>query len=657
MLKPRQMSRLLIVASRQRMFDVIRTLYLHHLFHIEEFVEQVDEAFTGFTIGTPLEGATETSNELLRLRAIENTFLLKAESETVFKRLPAGPLKERISREFPVIASEIEKLVAKRSVLDAAYKELEQKISDLKPFAPFPYDLDVLRGYENLAVYAGKVKQPVVPACPHEVFTTTQGKNGTFEVLIVPNAARNVAENALSDADFQATPVPLGSGPATAIIGHLEAEGLKAKDEIASVDQRLDAIKVSHQDFFLACDEALSIDIQQSEAPLRFATTDHAFIAEGWVPSDCVGDLKAVLQEATGAHVYVMDLEVDPVHDKVPVEYENPPFVRSAQVLMDVYSRPSYSELDPTLFLSIIFPIFFGLILGDVGYGAILLLVCMGLREFAKGEEAGYLLKTLRNASISSIVFGILYSEFLGFPLPWSPIIFSRHLIIGGQGGGHGPNIPGLMVMAIWIGIFHITLGRVLGMANHARQDHGAHRVKAVLANLGWIMVMWGLLMAIWSAFPIPYMPDFTQMPTLGGGISTAIAMGVFLIVAGLVLIARDSALEIVEIPAVVSNVFSYARIMAVGLSSVAIAMVVNYIGIGMLIAPHLEHPSILGVISVIAGVVVFVIGHLGNTALGIIGGGLHSIRLHYVEFFTKFYKGGGIKYSPFGINRRFTEE
>ena len=338
------------------------------------------------------------------------------------------------------------------------------------------------------------------------------------------------------------------------------------------------------------------------------------------------------------------------------MEYNNPSFAKPSQLLLDTYSRPKYTELDPTIMISIVFPIFFGLILGDVGYGVLLLILCLGLRKFVKGEEGRQLLVVLRNASIASIFFGVFYSEFLGFPCPWAYVLPSRHLNIGGE-GGHGPNIPGLMMVAIWIGIIHITLGRVLGMVNHARQDHGDHRIKAVLANAGWILVMWGILVMIWSIVQLPYMPDFTTLPPVVMILNMTAIVGAVMLVIGALFIARDSGLELVELPTIISHTLSYSRLVAVGLSSVAIAMVVNYIAIGMLIEPQLENITLIGVIFIIIRCYRLFGGHLMNMVLGILGGGLHSIRLHYVEFFTKFYKGGGKKYSPFGLNRRFTED
>jgi V/A-type H+-transporting ATPase subunit I len=390
---------------------------------------------------------------------------------------------------------------------------------------------------------------------------------------------------------------------------------------------------------------------------LRFATTNQTFVADGWVPSGSVEKIRQALVNATGGKIFVTVLPTDPEHDSVPVEYDNPSFAKPTQMLMDVYSRPKYTELDPTLTLSIVFPLFFGLILGDVGYGLILLAMCLVLRKYLKGDEGAQLLIVLRNASISSIIFGLLFGEFLGFALPWRPVIFSRHLNIGEHAAGHGPNIPELLMLSIWLGLLHITLGRVLGMINHSRQDHGDHRIKAVMANFGWLAVMWGLLIVIWSIAALPLMPDLTSLPKLVMNFNSASIAGALVLVIGVIFIARDSALEVVELPTIISHVLSYTRIVAVGLSSVAIAMVVNFMAINMLIEPQLGNITITGVLLIILGVFVFVIGQTLNLALGILGSGLHSIRLNYVEFFTKFYKGGGTKYSPFGLRRRFTED
>jgi V/A-type H+-transporting ATPase subunit I len=486
----------------------------------------------------------------------------------------------------------------------------------------------------------------------------SKGKGRHFTVVIAAVEQRSVVEGALQEAGYQAVPIPDESGVPQERISFYSSQITLIKKEIEDINQKLDAIKEKHADFLVACEEILKVQVDQTEAPLRFATTNETFVAEGWVPTNRVDAVSDSLTNVTGGKIFITVLPIDLEHDVVPVEYDNPSFAKPTQMLMDVYSRPKYAELDPTLILSIMFPLFFGLILGDVGYGLLLLGMCLVLRKYLKVDDGAQLLTVLRNASFSSILFGLLYSEFLGFELPWKPIMFSRHLKIGGgEAGGQGPAIPELMMLAIWIGILHITLGRILGMINHARQDHGDHRIKAVMANFGWLAVMWGLLIVIWTIAALPLMPDLTSLPKIFINLNAAAIVGAVLLVTGVILIARDSALEIVELPTIISHVLSYARIVAVGLSSVAIAMVVNFIAIGMLISPQLEHITVVGVLFIIMGVVVFLIGHALNMALGILGGGLHSIRLHYVEFFTKFYKGGGKKYSPFGYKRRFTED
>jgi V/A-type H+-transporting ATPase subunit I len=651
------MSRMLIVASRDQAVPIIQELYRGNVFHIEEYVEQGREGYEGFKIGTPLEGATEASAELIKVRAIENVFAIRGEDVEAKEKLALPRIRSQIEQDLPGIEKEVEELAGARSKLDTKAKEYEQKIAELAPFLEIPVDLALLRGFWHFSILAGYVNGDVSLTVPHEM-QVIKGKERSFVLAIVPEKNRAEAERLFQAAQFQAVTIPEENGTAPARTAYYVEQIASLRKEIDAINAKLAKIKESHTGLLVACEEAFRAKIEQAEAPLRFATTSKVFVAEGWVPVDRVKGISEALDKATGGKVFVTDLPVDPLHDAVPVEYNNPSFAKPAQMLMDIYSRPMYTEVDPTLMLAIVFPIFFGFILGDVGYGLLLLAMCFALRRMFKGDDAREFLVVLRNASISTIIFGILFSEFLGFELPWQPIIFSRHLNIGGaEVAGHGPAIAELMVVAIWIGILHITLGRALGMINHARQDHGAHRMKAVMANLGWIMVMWGIIIGIWSMFPIPLMPDLTGLPVVAAGLSLGLVAAIVLIVMGVIFIARDAILEIVELPTIISHVLSYARLVAVGLSSVAIAMVVNYMSIGMFISPALKNFSILSIVLIIVGVVVFLLGHALNLALGLLGGGLHSIRLHYVEFFTKFYKGGGRKYIPFGMKRRFTED
>ncbi|MFA4861614.1 V-type ATP synthase subunit I [Methanoregula sp.] len=655
MLKPKQMSRLLIAASRDQMAPVITELYRHNLFHIEEFVDQGQEGYEGFKIGTPLPGASEKSTDLIKVRAITNAIAVRGDDIDSVKTCQRAELKSKIERELPALERDVEDLTVRRSKLDTKLKEYEQKIVEITPFASVPVDLDLYHGYTRFTAFAGYVPHEITLSVPNEMFFS-KGKEKNFLVVIVQTEQRGEVERTLQEAGFQSVTIPDETGSPQSRIDYYSGQIASLTKEIAEINGKLAGVRQKHAEFLAACEEFLKSEVEQTEAPLRFATTKQTFVAEGWVPSDKVEEVSNSLVQATGGKIYVTVLPTDYEHDAVPVEYNNPDFAKPAQMLMDVYSRPKYTEVDPTLMLAIVFPIFFGLILGDVGYGLLLLIMCFGLRKMMKGEDGQMFLKVLRNASIMSIIFGLLFSEFLGFSLPWAPIIFSRHLLIGG-GGGHGPAIPALMIMSIWIGILHITLGRVLGMYNHAKQDHGIHRTKAVVANFGWLAVMWGILIAIWSNVAMPYMFNLTHLPVVALGFNVGTFVGGALILIGVICIAWDSVLEVIELPTIISHVLSYARLVAVGLSSVAIAMVVNYMAIGMFIKPQLANLTIVGVFIILVGVIIFLLGHTLNLALGILGGGLHSIRLHYVEFFTKFYKGGGKKYIPFGMKRKFTED
>ena len=655
MLAPRQMSRLLIAGTKEQMGAVIAELYRHRLFHIEDFVGQ--EEYAGFKLGMPLAGATEASNDLITIRAATNAFGIQADSAPHGRPVSGAELRRQLQAELPELDAQADELVTRRTRLETRAKDLESRTAELEPFASIPIDLDLYRGYTSIAVLAGHIPADVAIAAPHEK-AYAGGKKGGFIAVFTPIADREVVERQLLDAGFAAVRIPDETGPASEAIARYQAERASIEKEIEGINRQLGNLKEIHASFLLAADELLTADVERAEAPLRFAVTDLAFVAEGWAPSSEVPEITATLERVTNGKIHVEELEVDYDHDSVPVEYNNPSFSHPTELLMDVYSRPNYREVDPTLLVSIVFPLFFGIILGDVGYGLILLALSFLLRKYLAGEGGNLLLDNLRNAAISSTIFGLIYSEIFGFALPWKPLIFSRHLNIGGEAHGHGPDAVPMLIIAIWIGILHITLGRLISLVNHSRMDHGKHRTQAMIAQAGWLAFMWGILFVIWSMFPIPLMPN---LGAIGGpialGLNIAGILGVVLILIGIAGIGQENALELMELPTIVSHVLSYARLLAVGLSSVAIAMVVNYIALGMFINPALENLTPVGIVLIVVGIVVLLLGHTVNTALGILGGGLNSIRLHYVEFFTKFYKGGGKKYNPFGMKRLYTTE
>lgn len=654
MLEPEQMRRLLIAAPKGEIDAIIEELYRHNVYHIEDFVPEI-ESPDGLSIGHPLPGASDAASAVIKVRAIENACGIDPDNTEVKEKIPASRIRAMIETDLPTIEKQVETLVSTRKTLESSLKEHEQRVKDLEPFVAIPLDLDLYRGYERFTVFAGHISSDVVISVPHEKYFSDE-VDGNMIVVVVPNEHREEVERTLLDARFQAVPIPDETGSPAKCLQIHEDKVVKAKEGIDEVEQDLAAIRDDHGDFLVACDELLTADVERAEAPLRFATTEETFISEGWVPEDQVDKVRAALERVTNGRIYIEELEIDDT-SRVPVEYENPSFASPTQMLMDIYARPRYSELDPTLMVAIVFPIFFGFILGDVGYGAILLAVSLGLRKIVKGEGGRMLLAVLSYASISSIIFGILYSEIFGSSLPFEPLIYNRHLNIGAAAGSPAPQVIELIVLTIWIGILHITLGRVLGMINARKLHSGKHATKAMIANAGWLGTMWGILLMIWAFYTIPLMPDLTSLPVVLMGLNVAALVGAVLLVVGIAAIAQENVLELLEIPTIISHVLSYARLVAVGLSSVAIAMVVNYIAIGMIIEPQLEVITPLGVIVIIMGILVLFMGHALNTALGLIGGGLHSIRLHYVEFFTKFYKGGGKKYNPFGMKSKFTEE
>ncbi|MDD3857197.1 MAG: V-type ATP synthase subunit I, partial [Methanoculleus sp.] len=271
MLRPERMRRLLIAAPKSEIETIIRELYRHNVYHIEDFVPE-SESPEGLSIGHPLSGASDAASALIKVRAIENACGIDPENVEIKERLPASKVREMIRTDLPVIQKEAEDLVGSRSRLETRQKEHEQRARELEPFTAVPLDLEFYRGYTRFTVFTGHITRDVEIGVPNEKYFSDKVV-GNMIVVVVQNEHREEVERTLLDAGFQAIPVPEETGaPADRMTAHLE-EARRIESEIAAINGKIAGIREKRTDFLVACDELLTADVERAEAPLRFATT------------------------------------------------------------------------------------------------------------------------------------------------------------------------------------------------------------------------------------------------------------------------------------------------------------------------------------------------------------------------------------------------
>jgi len=638
MLKPKQMSKVLLTGHKDVLEPTIETLHDLHALHIEEYAED-----DYFHIGAPLPGAEDDSKKLLKLRSIASFLGIK---KPYPKPINARQLSSELGGKLETLGGVVSGKLDRKSQIEADLKDAQTGMHEVEAFSGIPVNFDLCGGYETLHVFAGTVKKGADVeaglkgiAGEYQIFT---GNTGVF-ILFVQVKHREQVADLLAEYEFGEVKIPAISGVPDDLINELKNRQDSLKNDIESLSSEIDLVKAEYEDFILASEELLSIETEKKEAPLVFATSEHAFVIDGWIPDDEFETVKSRVEEATGNRVYVAIVE-EPIDEAdVPIEFDNPKIVKPMEAIMNLYARPRYHEIDPTTFVFIAFPLFYGMILGDIGYGLILLGISLYGRSKLHGEGWNSLFTVLIYCNIVTLFFGVLYAEFLGFPLAgihghpglipgWETIS-----LFAGLGGEmitypiHRTHlVTTLLVLTLLIGMVHINIGLIIGFVN-VLAKHGMKA--AILEKIAWIVLQLGIVLLLFGMLGV--------VPSMLPG-------AVVFVLAVIMLVAGEGGTAIMEIPSILSNTLSYSRLLAVGLSSIGIATAVNVMS-GMMFD--------IGGIFIVVAAVIFILGHGLNTALSIIAPGLHALRLQYVEFFTKFYEGGGKIYNPFGYNRIYTED
>ncbi|HEY0673764.1 MAG TPA: V-type ATPase 116kDa subunit family protein [Longimicrobiales bacterium] len=520
----------------------------------------------------------------------------------------------RLSRRLDVLQEERARLAEERQLIIKYIPFLKTFAAALHARSRMPhaaiYHL-LLRSSESQVV--ARLRSALATLLPDdfELISRTLS-DGTVGVLLIVSEKRAAdVERLLADAHVQQLLLPepfVGQAdPLQAMRDRLHEIRTRAR----AIHSELTAIAQQHgAELRGACADLHDWTALQRAASLS-RDTGYAFVLQGWTPAEHVGVLREALHASFGDAVVVDEIAVAdwPVGD-APVVLHNPPLFRPFEILVKALPLPRYGSIDPTPFVAVFFPVFVGMMIGDVGYGIALalfgLFLIRGSASASVRRAAG---KIAGACALFAVVFGIAFGElFVDFgrtQFGLQPLLLEREEAL----------VPFLLI-ALGLGLVHILLGLVIGVINAARAEPRLAIGRGLTAAMLLLIVV--ALLTLVNVLPRTLLTPAT----------------VALLICFPLLIVIEGFIGAVEFFSTLANVLSYARVMALGTASVMMAIAANRMS------------GAVGSLAV--GIIFALLFHVVNFALALFSPTIHGLRLHYVEFFRQFYSPGGTSFEPF---------